>query len=79
MLLAALISGPKPVARPLVAVARPASAVKAGSVEVRKPETAESRTALDRLLNGFPIAAAVPVAIKPEFSNGPAAALSVKF
>ena len=75
VLLAAFISGPKPpVARLHVPV------VKAASVEVvRKPDKAGTATPLDRLLQGWPLAAAVPVVIKPEFNNGPAAAFSVKF
>jgi len=74
VLLAAFITGPKPVAKPHVAM------VKAASVDVvRKAEKVESATPLDRLLQGWSVAAALPVVIKPEFNNGPAAAFSVKF
>lgn len=79
-LLAAFISGPRPVARPLVAMVKPPAraAMQPAAEVVRKPDKSEA-SPLDRFLQGFPIAADVPVAIKPEFSHGAAAALSVKF
>jgi hypothetical protein len=74
VLLAVFVSGPKPVARPLMAAVKPAPQA------IRTADKPDNPRPLDRLLQGWTVADAVPVFLKPDFNGGgPAAALCVKF
>lgn len=75
VLLAAFISGPKPVVRP------PAASLASIPQVVRKGETSEDAPPLNRLMRekAWTLAHAGPLVLKADFKHGLAAALSVKF
>jgi hypothetical protein len=73
ILVAVFVNGPKPLARPLIAAVKPAPQA------IRTADKPDNSRALDRLLQGWTVADAVPVYLKPDFNGGPAAALCVKF
>jgi len=75
VLVAAFISGPKPVTRP------PAAALQTVPQVVRKGETSEDAPPLSRLMRekAWTLAHAGPLVLKADFKHGLAAALSVKF
>jgi len=55
------------------------AAVKPVPLVVRTADKPDNPRPLDRLLQGWTVAEAVPVFLKPDFNGGPAAALCVKF
>lgn len=64
--------------KPVPPQAQPTAAKNAPPI-VQKVDKEDASRSLERLFDGVPVAAQVPLVFKPTFAPGPAASLSLKF